>query len=71
MIAIVVGTRPEIIKMAPVIRALQTPAARQRAKTITCVTGQHREMLDSVLALFEIQPDYDLNIMREIGRAHV
>ena len=56
----VVGTRPEAIKMAPVIRAL---AEDDRTRPIVCVTGQHREMLDSVLSLYAIQPDFDLDIM--------
>ncbi len=59
----VFGTRPETIKMAPVIRELRR--RRSRAEVKICVTGQHREMLDQMLALFDIQPDYDLNIMRE------
>lgn len=56
----VFGTRPEAIKMAPVISALSKAGLDSR----TCVTGQHREMLDQVLTLFDIRPDYDLNIMR-------
>src|SRR5208282_1839699 len=56
----VFGTRPEAIKMAPVIRALRDDA---RAKCVTCVTGQHRQMLDQVLELFDIRPDHDLGIM--------
>jgi len=57
----VFGTRPEAIKMAPVIRALTTaPDIESRV----CVTAQHREMLDQVLALFSLQPDHDLNIMQ-------
>lgn len=59
---LVFGTRPEAIKMAPVIKALQ--ANHDDFETSVCVTGQHREMLDQVLRLFEIQPTYDLNIMR-------
>ncbi len=59
----VFGTRPEAIKMAPVIRELRRRGSRAEVKI--CVTGQHREMLDQVLALFDIQPDYDLHIMRE------
>lgn len=60
-ILVVFGTRPEAIKMAPVIRRLQdTP----QFETHVCVTAQHREMLDQVLSLFEIRPDYDLNIMK-------
>jgi len=58
----VFGTRPEAIKMAPVVRALA--AADHRIDARVCVTAQHREMLDQVLELFEIKPDYDLNIMR-------
>ncbi|NLG98385.1 MAG: UDP-N-acetylglucosamine 2-epimerase (non-hydrolyzing) [Chloroflexi bacterium] len=55
------GTRPEAVKMAPVVRALaQTPGIDSRV----CVTAQHRQMLDQVLNLFEIQPDVDLNLMR-------
>ena len=57
----VFGTRPEAIKMAPLIRILKdTPDI----KTLTAVTAQHREMLDQVLALFEIAPEYDLDLMR-------
>ncbi|WP_367104937.1 non-hydrolyzing UDP-N-acetylglucosamine 2-epimerase [uncultured Psychrobacter sp.] len=55
------GTRPEAIKMAPVIKALE---ANPNIKSLVCVTAQHREMLDQVLSLFEITPDYDLNIMK-------
>ena len=58
----VVGTRPEAVKMAPVVRMLaQTAGLESRV----CVTAQHREMLDQVLDLFEIRPDYDLNLMRD------
>lgn len=57
----VYGTRPEAIKMAPIVLAL---AADPRFDARVCVTAQHREMLDQVNALFEIVPDYDLNIMR-------
>lgn len=61
-ILLVFGTRPEAIKMAPLVKKLQEmPEVFQ---TIVCVTGQHREMLDQVLRLFEITPDYDLNIMK-------
>lgn len=57
------GTRPEAIKMAPVVKELQK---YPKAFSVTvCVTGQHREMLDSVLNLFSIEPDYDLNIMQK------
>jgi UDP-N-acetylglucosamine 2-epimerase (non-hydrolysing) len=57
----VMGTRPDTIKMAPVVLALD--AVRADVESIVCVTAQHREMLDEVLALFRIEPDYDLNIM--------
>lgn len=57
----VFGTRPEAIKMAPLVEAL---GADKRFESRVCVTGQHREMLDQVLALFEIEPDHDLNIMK-------
>lgn len=55
------GTRPEAIKMAPLALAL---AANERFEAKVCVTGQHREMLDQVLSLFAIEPDFDLNIMK-------
>ena len=58
----VFGTRPEAIKMAPLIKELEKYP--DKIKSIICVTAQHREMLDSVLNLFEIKPDYDLNIMK-------
>ncbi|QKE33110.1 UDP-N-acetylglucosamine 2-epimerase (non-hydrolyzing) [Vibrio fluvialis] len=57
----VFGTRPEAIKMAPLVHALSTD---ERFESRVCVTAQHREMLDQVLELFEITPDYDLNIMK-------
>ncbi|MFM5063647.1 non-hydrolyzing UDP-N-acetylglucosamine 2-epimerase [Aeromonas caviae] len=57
----VFGTRPEAIKMAPIVKAFQ---ANRKVDIRVCVTGQHREMLDQVLNLFEIKPDYDLNIMK-------
>lgn len=65
----VFGTRPEAIKMAPLVKALQTaPEIDSRV----CVTAQHREMLDQVLNLFDIQPDYDLNIMKSgQGLSHI
>ena len=56
------GTRPEAIKMAPVVKALE---ANPNIQSLVCVTAQHREMLDQVLSLFEITPDYDLDIMTE------
>lgn len=62
-IMLVFGTRPEAIKMAPLVKVLQ--GQDDCFETIVCVTGQHREMLDQVLDIFEIVPDYDLNIMRK------
>lgn len=59
---LVFGTRPEAIKMAPLIREFQKN--KNSFETIVCVTGQHREMLDQVLRIFDIIPDYDLNIMK-------
>lgn len=61
-ILLVFGTRPEAIKMAPLVKKLQ--ANPEEFQTVVCVTGQHREMLDQVLRLFDITPDYDLNIMK-------
>lgn len=58
----VIGTRPEAIKMAPVVQELASHSARVRS--VVCVTAQHRTMLDQVLECFAIQPDYDLNVMR-------
>ena len=60
---LVFGTRPEAIKMAPLVREFEKHA--DRFKTLVCVTGQHREMLDQVLHIFGIKPDYDLNIMKQ------
>ncbi len=62
-IMLVFGTRPEAIKMAPLVKEFQKYP--DKFKTIVCVTGQHREMLDQVLHIFEIVPDYDLNIMKQ------
>jgi len=62
-IMLVFGTRPEAIKMAPLVKAFQKE--KDSFKTIVCVTGQHREMLDQVLQIFDIKPDYDLNIMKQ------
>lgn len=61
-IILVFGTRPEAIKMAPLVKEFQK--RQDQFQTIVCVTGQHREMLDQVLNLFDIIPDYDLNIMK-------
>ena len=60
---LVFGTRPEAIKMAPLVKAFQ--AKNDEFETIVCITGQHREMLDQVLHLFDIKPDFDLNIMKQ------
>lgn len=60
---LVFGTRPEAIKMAPLVKELQKYP--DKFETIVCVTGQHRQMLDQVLHLFEITPDYDLDIMKQ------
>lgn len=62
-VTLVFGTRPEAIKMAPLVKEFQKHS--QEFETTVCVTGQHREMLDQVLQIFEIEPDYDLNIMKQ------
>lgn len=62
-IMLVFGTRPEAIKMAPLVKEFQKHP--DTFETIVCVTGQHREMLDQVLHIFDIKPDYDLNIMKQ------
>ena len=62
-VLLVFGTRPEAIKMAPLVMELQKQ--KERIETVVCVTGQHREMLDQVLEIFDIKPDYDLNIMKQ------
>jgi UDP-N-acetylglucosamine 2-epimerase (non-hydrolysing) len=62
-VMLVFGTRPEAIKVAPLVKEFQKHT--DRFETIVCVTGQHREMLDQVLHLFDIKPDYDLNIMKQ------
>ena len=59
-ILVVFGTRPEAIKMAPLIKEIEK---HEEIEPIVCITAQHREMLDTVIELFEISPDYDLNIM--------
>ena len=64
-VMLVFGTRPEAIKMAPLVKEFQKYP--EQFQTIVCVTGQHREMLDQVLQLFEIVPDYDLNIMNPLN----
>lgn len=60
---LVFGTRPEAIKMCPLVKELQKHT--DEFKTIVCVTGQHREMLDQVLTIFDVKPDFDLNIMKQ------
>ena len=62
-VMLVFGTRPEAIKMCPLVKEFQKH--RDEFETIVCVTGQHREMLDQVLTIFDVQPDYDLNIMKQ------
>lgn len=62
-IMLVFGTRPEAIKMCPLVKEFQKHP--DTFETIVCVTGQHREMLDQVLNIFDVQPDYDLNIMKQ------
>lgn len=61
-IMLVFGTRPEAIKMCPLVRELKT---RQGIRTVVCVTGQHRQMLEQVLKIFHVVPDYDLSIMKD------
>lgn len=61
-IMLVFGTRPEAIKMCPLVNELKK---REKLQTIVCVTGQHRQMLDQVLETFKVVPDYDLSIMKE------
>ena len=61
-VMLVFGTRPEAIKMCPLVNELKS---RQNIRTIVCVTGQHRQMLDQVLDAFQVVPDYDLSIMKE------
>lgn len=62
IIMLIFGTRPEAIKMSPLVKELQKYP--EDFKTVVCVTGQHREMLDQVLRIFDVKPDYDLNIMK-------
>lgn len=61
-VMLVFGTRPEAIKMCPLVNELKT---RERIKTVVCVTGQHRQMLEQVLEVFNVVPDYDLSIMKD------
>ena len=57
------GTRPEAIKMAPLVKELES---REEIESIVCITAQHRQMLDQVMNTFDIKADYDLNIMKQI-----
>lgn len=61
-VMLVFGTRPEAIKMCPLVRELRS---RQGIKTVVCVSGQHRQMLDQVLEAFDVKPDYDLSVMKQ------
>ena len=61
-VMLVFGTRPEAIKMCPLVKELKT---RKNIETVVCVTGQHRQMLDQVLDAFKVKPDYDLSIMKD------
>lgn len=62
-VMLVFGTRPEAIKMCPLVKEFQRHP--EEFETVVCVTGQHREMLDQVLSIFDVKPDYDLNIMKQ------
>ena len=61
-VMLVFGTRPEAIKMCPLVNELKK---RKELQTVVCVTGQHRQMLDMVLEAFDVTPDYDLSIMKD------
>ena len=61
-VMLVFGTRPEAIKMCPLVNELKK---REGIKTVVCVTGQHRQMLDQVLEVFNVAPEYDLSIMKD------
>ena len=61
-VMLVFGTRPEAIKMCPLVRELRS---RDGIRTVVCVTGQHRQMLDQVLEAFDVVPDYDLSVMKQ------
>ena len=60
-VMLVFGTRPEAIKMCPLVNEFKT---RQNVEKVVCVTGQHGQMLDQVLKAFDVEPDYDLSIMK-------
>ena len=61
-VMLVFGTRPEAIKMCPLVNELKS---RKNLNTVVCVTGQHRQMLDQVLDAFSVKPDYDLSVMKD------
>lgn len=61
-VMVVFGTRPEAIKMCPLVNELKS---RKSFETVVCVTGQHRQMLDQVLKAFNVEPEYDLSIMKD------
>ncbi len=63
-VLVIFGTRPEAIKLCPLIAALKAARVRREAMPVICVTGQHREMLDQVMRIFEIRPDFDLAVMQ-------
>ena len=63
-VMLIFGTRPEAIKMCPLVKEFQKHT--DEFKTVVCVTGQHREMLDQVLTIFDVKPDFDLNIMKQV-----
>lgn len=67
-VMLVFGTRPEAIKMCPLVKEFQKHPSE--FETIVCVTGQHREMLDQVLKIFDVIPDYDLNIEETGSESH-
>ena len=61
-VMLIFGTRPEAIKMCPLVNELKK---HEKLKTVVCVTGQHRQMLDQVLEVFHVMPDYDLSVMKD------
>lgn len=63
-VLVIFGTRPEAVKMAPIVKALKKNQDNFVSKI--CVTAQHRDMLDQVLRIFDIEPDYDLNILKAV-----
>ncbi len=63
-VLVIFGTRPEAIKLCPLIAALKVAALDERLQPVICVTGQHREMLDQVMRIFEVRPDFDLAVMQ-------